>query len=254
MVQTATLPTSLRTLIQSGLLSKAVSISDRRPCLLFCRHSDRPHLPPNSCGSDVHLTTSGVAKAQLLGSCLKELNIQPGLALMCSPIARNTDTIREILNGGGWHDHVQRVVTDRRILGPGTIYESDINVDDVVASYCGSGFGSYEIFNEIVNGQAKRFYGVKLFDDGAKSIFELVKEVLMQQVGKEQPARLSIMISHDMHVAYVLAKLFEIKKFDDLNWPPFLDGILFQLVENETKPEEYTLNAVYGDKVIESGY
>jgi hypothetical protein len=288
------LPNSLRLLIENGHLTRLL---ERGPCLLFSRHSDRPSLPPKTVGPDVSLTANGMERARRLGRTLKELNIRPGRYLVCSPIVRNMQTLREICSAAGWNNNSKEHMTDPRVMGPGTIYEPGVDVERVVESYHGSGFGSYDIFNSILKGNWKSYFGVRPYQDGVNSILDLIKEYMttgpkpaelngttmidgqevntsvdqpstvvkhtndesnengtqgvvagLENVGNGERHGLSIMVSHDLHLAYVLAKMFGVKNFSADDWPPFLDSILFQLIQ---RGDGTNLIAVYGNQVAE---
>jgi len=239
------LPDSLRRLIVNGHLSKMVSDTESGPCLLFLRHSDRPQLPPNSAGAKVALTPNGFMRARQLGVCLKELGINSGAALICSPVTRNIQTLNEICSGADWTDHLQRIELSKAVAGLGTIYDANANVEEVVASFQQGSV--HEVFNEVANGGEKRFHGIKSFEEGARGMSSLVVSVLERPTHSEIRG-LSIMVSHDLHVAVFLKKFFKFGEFTAETWPPFLDSILFQLAKRDGGNR---LIAVYGDQKIE---
>lgn len=243
------LPSSLRSLLASGHLSK--HSVESRPSLLVLRHSDRPVLPPRSAGGELFLTDAGKARARQLGACLHAVGITPGAVLMTTPMTRTAQTLLSICAGAGWHDRLESIQVSVRAFGIGTIFDRTFNMDDVMSQYTGSGGHQAAVchaFNAVSSGRVQ-VPGVKPCDQAACAQLRFFKSLVdKQKQHPTEPKGLSILLAHDLNLAFLLAHYFNVKEFTPDTWPPFLDGVLIQSGVGE---EEDKLRVIYGDKMIE---
>lgn len=196
----------------ASLLDRLHRAPPGRDVSIILRHAERQTIPAGSFGTDVPLTASGTARAELLGNLLSSRALG---SIVSSPILRCVSTAQAIVCGAGWA--AAGVGTDWRLGDPGPFVE---DAELAGPHFLTEGIGEV-VRRQLAEGEALQ--GMRPARDGVDLLLELTTAKL------EESDRLNIHVTHDAILAVMVGSLYELS-IDEFLWPDFLDGLILWVV------------------------
>jgi broad specificity phosphatase PhoE len=180
---------------------------------IILRHAERQPIPAGSFGSEIRITASGTAGAEMLGNLLSSKTLG---SIVSSPILRCVSTAQAIVRGAGW---AAEVGTDWRLGDPGPFVK-----DTELAGTPFLNEGIREIVQrQLADGEA--LPGMRPARDGAELLLELTTAKL------RETNQLNIYVTHDAILAVIVGCLYRLN-IDEFVWPDFLDGLILWVVDD----------------------
>ncbi len=196
----------------SEVLAALERMNGNGPCAVIVRHAARHPITDLKRSLEVGLTDEGMSDAQRFGSALVKFST---VRLFHSPALRCRQTAESMMRGlEGNGTAVSLTGPERNLCAPYLKDESCLTR----AAQIGKGF-----IREWFDGGLDSEW---ILDPATAA--DMVMAPIVSKLSEDGGAnRLDIHVSHDWEISLLREELFGLR-YEDVGWPPFMDGILFR--------------------------
>ena len=191
----------------------AVALNRGERVAIIVRHAERPPLEKNdpTFGKDLKLTEHGIEQAKTFGFVLSQFIGTATHRCFACDNKRCLETARLILRElpDKWNG-----IPIKKMLGDGSPYFGDTAERLALADE-----GDYhESLNEYFRTGVQRGF------NPLKEATDKFEDFIWSQHTREETRQLEIFVTHDINVAAFLAGRGVVTRFEDYNWPGFMDA------------------------------
>ncbi|MEJ6123597.1 histidine phosphatase family protein [Vibrio sp. 2-Bac 85] len=189
-------------------------VSNGNKVALLVRHSDRYEITKDTpnWGNDIPLNDDGKQRAVVFGQAIAKLR---DVQVIASPVFRCVQTGQYILKGmkpSSSHSDVNTILGDPGVYFDGTFEHESEMMNDF--------HGFMDRFLE--TGLSK---GMRALAEASEELCDFIKKIMNK-------SNISVLVSHDLHVACMM-RFLGLKKPDRDDWCDYLEGICF--IEDQGK-------------------